>query len=212
MVHGFGLLRRRALLGALSCLAAVGLSIPTAAAAKPHGQAPTSLTSCQDISSPGHYRLDTNITTDAPFCFVIDANDVMLNLNDHMITGPGPRGTAFGIGVGGSGVRIEGPGVLSGWDGAIALDGGDGSVLGVMATENGTGISVASDDNSVHGSVISGNIDFGIIVFPGATGNRIEGNFALRNGIDLSDQNPNCDSNLWRGNGFRTAVPASCIH
>jgi hypothetical protein len=123
--------------------------------------------------------------------------------------------TALPIGTGTQqpkGSRREGPGVLSGWDGAIALDGGDGSVLGVMATENGTGISVASDDNSVHGSVISGNIDFGIIVFPGATGNRIEGNFALRNGIDLSDQNPNCDSNLWRGNGFRTAVPASCIH
>ena len=32
--HGFGLLRRGALLGVLACLAAIGLAIPTTAAAK----------------------------------------------------------------------------------------------------------------------------------------------------------------------------------
>jgi parallel beta-helix repeat protein len=209
-MDSFGLLRRPALLGALACLTAVGVAIPTTAAAEV-----TSLTSCQDIISPGHYRLDANINTDAGTCFLIDASDVRLDLNRHTITGPGPRRAAFGIAVAGSGVGIVGPGRLSGgWDPAIGLEGEHGSVRDVAATGNQTGISLAphSERNSLRGNVILNNNDFGIIAFAGATDNRITGNFALNNGIDLDDGNPNCDSNEWKGNSFRTAVPSSCIH
>ena len=92
---------------------------------------------------------------------------------------------------------------------SIAVDGGDGSVVGVEATDNGTaGISIASDDNSVHGSVISGNSDFGIIAFDAVTDNRIDGNRALDNGtVNLFDENPNCDSNAWDGNHFERRQP-----
>jgi hypothetical protein len=60
------------------------------------------------------------------------------------------------------------------------------------------------------------NNDGGISVLFGSTDNTIIGNYVNNNLgpgiIDLLDSNPNCDSNVWRGNDFGTSFPASCIH
>lgn len=192
MIQGFSLLRRRALLGALACSAAVGLAIPTTAAAKV-----TSLTSCQAIRSPGKYRLDANVSTSSVLCFEITANDVTLNLNSHTITG---NSEAFGILVlGGSGAKITGPGTVTGFAVGIYVNGVNGSVGGVTATENSfEGIDLESPGNIVKGNVTTGN-SFGIFVDGGASGNTIIGNYSHGNSTyDLVDFNFNCHSNVWR--------------
>ena len=79
-MHGFGLLRRGTLLGVVTCLAGVGLVIPTAA-----GATVTSLKTCERIASPGDYRLDAYIATNHE-CFFLDASGVTLDLNGHTIT------------------------------------------------------------------------------------------------------------------------------
>jgi hypothetical protein len=39
-------------------------------------------------------------------------------------------------------------------------------------------------------------------------------NQALGNPVDLQDDNPNCDANIWQNNEFNTrvAVPPTCIN
>jgi parallel beta-helix repeat protein len=202
-MHGFGVLRRGALLGVLGCLAAVGLALPSTAAAKV-----TSLTSCQTISSAGKYRLDADVTAPAT-CFVINAGGVTLGLNGHTVTG---SGTFFGIVVFGSGAKIVGPGTVSRFGTGIGIRGDDGSVRGVTATGNASnGIAVDGSGNDVRGNVTTDNSAFGIVAGGGPTGNTIIGNYAHGNGADLADFNSNCDSNVWRGNDFGTANQ-SCIH
>lgn len=51
----------------------------------------------------------------------------------------------------------------------------------------------------------------GIVVDLGSTRNRIVGNQALGNDLDLRDLHPDCDDNLWEGNVFDTAEPEDCI-
>jgi parallel beta-helix repeat protein len=187
-------------------LAAVALAVPSTAAASV-----TSVRSCQQITSPGTYRLDADIT--APLgpgdCFDIGASGVTLILNGHTITGNGGR---TGIDVFSSGVTIVGPGTVStGFGRGIILAGGDGSVRGVTVNRDGNGIVLISADNSVRGNVTTGN-GFGIIAASGATGNTIIGNYAHPSSVDdLFDANANCDSNVWLGNDFETANQ-TCIH
>jgi parallel beta-helix repeat protein len=171
----------------------------------------TSVTSCGNISAPGKYRLDADVTGGP--CFVILANDVRFTLNGHTIRSVGVGG---GIIVSGSGVRIVGPGTISAFDAVqpgISLSGGGGSVNGVTVTGSfGIGIAIGSEGNSVRGNVVRGN-DRGIVVFPGMTDNTIIGNFARDNRVvDLVDANGNCTSNVWRGNDFDPgSADPSCI-
>jgi hypothetical protein len=216
VIYKFVSSRRGALLGVLGCLAAVGLAIPATAAAKV-----TSLTSCQTIAAPGEYRLDADISVNSPTpadCFDITASDVRLNLNGHTITGPQSEAfgsTAINVEGGAANAKIVGPGTLDLWDpNGISLGGGNGSVRGVTVTRDSIGIEIESSDNSVRGNLDTSNGFgvFGIDVDTG-TGNTIIGNSAHGNsGFDLVDNNANCDSNVWRGNDFGTAFPASCIH
>jgi Periplasmic copper-binding protein (NosD) len=206
-MHGSGLLRRGALLGALASLAAVGLAVQATAATPV-----TSLTSCQGITSPGTYRLDANVAGAGGFCFPITANNVTLILNDHTITGSNSTDDGiFGLG---SGAQIVGPGTVTGFDNAgIELGGGGSdSVRGVTATKNSSGIILESAGNSVRGNVTTDN-GTGTGAGLGASGNTIIGNYAHGNTLDgLKDNNPTCDSNVWRGNDLGTADPSSCIH
>jgi hypothetical protein len=210
----FGFLRRGAWLSVLARLAGVGLVIPSVAAAKV-----TSVTSCQDITAPGKYRLDADISSNGGVCFDIKASDVTLLLNGHTIT-PTGRGP-IAIIARASGATILGPGTITGrWDTGIVLAGGGGKLRGVtvtaLAVPIGPAIRLASAGNDVRGNVLTDNDADGIAAASQlGTGNTIVGNFAHDNGrsggFDLADGNPNCDSNVWRGNDFGTANE-SCIH
>jgi parallel beta-helix repeat protein len=214
MMHRFCLIRRGALLGVLGCLAAVGLSIPTTAAA-----GVTSLTSCQKISAPGSYLLDADVTATAStrVCFAIAASGVKLHLNGHTIKGSVVSDVGIDASTGFTNDHIVGPGTLTGWQRAGIVFGASslqshGSVRGVLATHNLVGIEVApgTEGARVHDNVARHN-KFGIVVRHSAHHNRIEDNIALNNEKqDLSDHNPACDSNVWLGNDFETANE-SCI-
>jgi parallel beta-helix repeat protein len=218
MAHGVGFLRRRVLLGALACWAAVGLTIPTTAAAHV-----TSLTSCQRISAPGNYRLDTDVsaTADTRICFAIAASGVKLHLNGHTITGSDIPSVGIDASTGFTNDEIVGPGTLTGWQRAGIIFGASslqshGSVRAVLATKNAVGIEITGGQGTeVHGNVARDN-RFGIVVRNGANNNMIEGNIALNNkDTDLSDHNPSCGDDVWRGNDFGTAFASpssSCIH
>jgi hypothetical protein len=148
--------RGGALLGALTCLAAVSLAVPATASASV-----TSLTTCQTITVPGKYRLDANVTgTD--ICFLIFVNGVTLRLNRHTVQG---QSGDLGIFVVGAKVDIVGPGTITGWNAAgIGFvnpptgQGGNGSVRHVTVTNSsGTGIGIASAGNDVRDNVITDN-------------------------------------------------------
>lgn len=62
-----------------------------------------------------------------------------------------------------------------------------------------------ADGNIVLSSTSSGNFGDGIQVGGVNTGNRLQGNTALTNGgVDLRDDNPGCDTNVWKSNTFAT--------
>lgn len=70
------------------------------------------------------------------------------------------------------------------------------------ATDNGVnGFLILGNDNKIQDNVAANNDANGIEVQVGATGNRLMENVGESNsGFDLADDNPNCDSNRWRGN------------
>jgi parallel beta-helix repeat protein len=208
MFHGFGLLRRGALLGVLASLTAVGLAIPATAAASVN-----SLTSCQTISVSGTYRLNTNVTGPASGgdCFDITASNVTLFLNGHTIAG----GLNFsdGIAVFAAYDNIVGPGAVTGWGGAIQLNaGGNGRVRGVTATgndasDNNDGIEVFTPGNTVIGNTVSGNENQGMVVnnsgVPGPP-NTVNGNTVNDNGsagIEIDSGPETINNNTANDNG-----------
>jgi parallel beta-helix repeat protein len=81
-----------------------------------------------------------------------------------------------------------------------------------LITDGVDGIALleSSNANRISRNTIYGNSDQGIFV--GTLGNTIEGNRALLNAVDVQDNTPDCDDNLWRDNTFATAVSdADCI-
>jgi parallel beta-helix repeat protein len=210
MIHKLVFSWRGALLGVLASSAAVGFAIP-AIAATPI----MPLTSCQAITASGTYRLDADVSSSSIFsdCFDIGASNVTLMLNGHKITGPGEVGISVNAGV--TNANIVGPGTVTVWRDDIQLAGSMSSVRGVNLTNPafyGDGIFVTDfgSANSIVGNVLTGNAE-GIAMNFGTTDNRIIGNTATSNGIDLFDEDFTCTSNVWKGNDFTTASP-SCIH
>lgn len=199
---------KRLAIGAAVLGSSLAVAVPAASAKV------TSVTHCQDIDSPGKYRLDADVTASfTRSCFSINSSGVTLNLNGHTITNGATAG--FGIVVNGSGANIVGPGTISNFTtSGISLTGGsssgNASVRGVTATGSDHGIDlVNSPGNTIKGNVTTDN-GRGIEVDSGD--NTIIGNYAHGNSFDdLIDNNANCDSNVWRGNDFGTANQ-SCIH
>jgi parallel beta-helix repeat protein len=77
-----------------------------------------------------------------------------------------------------------------------------------LGAENNTILSNVANDNfelDIDACLDSDGIQIGV----GNTNNRAQGNTALRNaGVDLRDDNPGCDANLWRSNIFVTDLVA----
>ena len=81
--------------------------------------------------------------------------------------------------------------------------------VGISVT---TGILVEAESDVVVRNTTRGN-DTGIWVSgpPPLGGNRLLANVSLDNGLDMRDDAPGCDSNLWKANKFLTANQP-CIH
>jgi hypothetical protein len=67
-----------------------------------------------------------------------------------------------------------------------------------------------SQGNQIRRNTIYGHSDQGIFI--GTFSNTIQRNQVLLNRVDLQDNTPGCDDNLWQGNTFETSVSdADCI-
>jgi parallel beta-helix repeat protein len=126
---------------------------------------------------------------------------------DNVIAGVGE-----GIEVRGDFNQIRGNQVAGAIDQGIELRGAGNRVVGNLAVDaTGDGISVFSNDNLIRGNGVFSNGDEGIIVVATFGNNRIVNNRALGNGTDLTDQNLDCDDNVWVNNTFGGADPDDCI-
>lgn len=75
---------------------------------------------------------------------------------------------------------------------------------------DGIALLESSNGNRISRNTIYGNSDQGIFV--GTLDNTIERNQVLLNRVDLQDNTPGCDDNLWQDNTFETSVSdADCI-
>jgi parallel beta-helix repeat protein len=84
-------------------------------------------------------------------------------------------------------------------------------IIGNLIADGVDGIALLelSQGNHISRNTIYGNSDQGIFV--GTFDNTIERNQVLLNRVDLQDNTPDCDDNLWRDNIFETSVSNDCI-
>jgi CSLREA domain-containing protein len=100
--------------------------------------------------------------------------------------------------------------------GGISLSAADSVVERVNSSGNyyGSGVAiVAGDGNAVTDSSTLGNgtYAYGVAIGLGSSGNTVEANVALGNGIDLNDDNDDCDGNVWSENIYLSGNQP-CIH
>jgi Right handed beta helix region len=126
---------------------------------------------------------------------------------DNVIAGVGE-----GIEVRGASNRIRRNQIAGAIDQGIELRGAGNRVDANLAVDAvGDGISIFSNDNLIRDIGAFSNGDDGIIVVETFGNNRIVNNRALGNGTDLTDQNLDCDDNVWANNTFGSADPDDCI-
>jgi len=121
-------------------------------------------------------------------------------------------GVGEGIEVRGTLNRITRNQIAGAIDQGIELRGAGNQVVANLTIDAvGDGIAIFSNDNLIYGNGAFSNGDDGIIVVETFGNNRIVNNRALGNGIDLTDQNLDCDDNVWANNTFGGADPDDCI-
>ena len=153
------------------------------------------------IDRPGHYNVTRDLVSSGS-AIIIAANDVVLDLHGHIISGFGFSGIAV---QNASGVTIEN-GVLTGFNFGIYLKSASGStVTGNLLTGNEIGIVLdSSNNNALAGNAATGNAEGIEIDF--SSNNTLSGNTASGNkydGIFLSGSNNNAlTGNTASDNGF----------
>jgi parallel beta-helix repeat protein len=121
-------------------------------------------------------------------------------------------GVGEGIEIRGASNRIRRNQIAGANDQGIEVRGPGNRVVANLAVDAvGDGISIFSNDNLIRRNRVFSNGDDGIIVVETFGNNRIVSNRALGNGNDLTDQNPDCDDNVWENNTFGSADPDDCI-
>jgi parallel beta-helix repeat protein len=164
-------------------------------------EAPAQMIGCKgvDITGDGNRVSDLQVSGGGNLSAVGLKNQFVRN----KVTGDGAGspGTAIDF-KGDRGLLYANEVELSG-DG-IVVDGNFNSVNSNNAHDNtGEGIFISSGKGNIVVLNTASNNDSGIEV--DGTMTRIEHNTALNNtAVDLSDLNPNCDQNIWKGNTFTT--------
>jgi hypothetical protein len=178
---------------AVVVLVAVGVLVTGAGVSS--GARQQTVTCGDEIDERGNYVVAGDCTAGTLNGIVINADDVILDLDGHTITAGVPGGS--GILIDGDNVHLNGPGTIDG--------GSEGFFNGVLVRSTK---SVVTRVTTTHNNVGIRVAGFGTVV---GTDNRIVNNTSLQNfQRDLLDQNPNCDQNTWVSNVFGTANQ-SCI-
>jgi parallel beta-helix repeat protein len=137
---------------------------------------------------------------------------IRIDGTENDITNNVIAGVGEGIEVRGASNRITRNQIAGAVDQGIELRGAGNRVVGNLTIDAvGDGITIFSNDNLIQGNGAFSNDDDGIIVIETFGNNRIVNNRALGNGSDLTDQNPDCDDNVWADNTFGSADPEDCI-
>lgn len=140
-----------------------------------------------------------------------------INGNDNRIVGNRIGGVAEGVQLEGERNLLLRNQIIGASDRGVDVRGLEEPTGGHVITENlivdgvdGIGLLESSNGNRISRNTIYGNSDQGIFV--GTLNNVIESNRALLNAVDLQDNTPGCDDNVWQENTFETAVSdADCI-
>jgi parallel beta-helix repeat protein len=121
----------------------------------------TEITDCTTITEPGEYRLVNDISSSSSTCILIQADNVVLDCQWHMITGAEGEGY-YGIYVDSrENVEIRNC-VLSGWSsGGVYLYSSNGCILENIISYEG-GISLYMSDQNTINNVSVANSDNGI--------------------------------------------------
>ena len=217
---GRGVLFRVTLAGLLaSVLGALVVAAPASASA------PTPVTCGEAITAPGHYVLASDCSGDG---IRIEASGVRLKLAGHTIDG---MGCSFSDGISASGVdglRIQGPGTITGYFVGIFLDSVNDSRVekvtlssncddGVLAsgsrdrfsqnvasfTSSGSGFQVGGTDNRYMNNTADHNQGAGIGIQPSSRDNLVQGNEVTDNGRDGILVNSSATANTIRANTAR---------
>ena len=135
------------------------------------------------LTQPGKYVVTQDLTYAGDGAAItLAANDVVLDMRGHRLTGPGPGTGAYGIYVpSGTGAVIEN-GTVSGFDYGVLLDlaSSQASVSGMIVQGNHDGIAVVGSGCTIMANTAIGNDAAGIVVLEGEA-NTISGNIAEAN-------------------------------
>ena len=173
---------------AVAVLVVVGVLVTVVGVSS--GARQQTVTCGDEIDERGNYVLAGDCTAGTLNGIVINADDVVLDLDGHTITAGVPAGS--GVLIDGDNVHLKGPGTIDG--------GSEGFADGVLVRATKAHVTQVTTTRNNVGIRVAG---FGTVV---GTDNRIVNNTSLQNfQRDLLDQNPNCDKNTWASNVFVTA-------
>jgi hypothetical protein len=153
---------------ALVSLALVGIAAPM--------QAQISITTCPYmITAPGNYAVGMSLSCGSGESIYIESSNVQLTLNGHTITGPGGLGGNVGIavdplGVGLSGIQIQGPGLVENFNIGIDINQNGGNdnniqISKVTAAFNVYGLLAANVTGlQLQQSVFANNSTYGVLL------------------------------------------------
>ena len=143
---------------------------------------------------------NTTLTADIGPCLgtglFIGADNIVLNLNGHTVSGTVAEGEGAGILLTGrTNVRIQG-GTVRAFDAGIHIDGGGSNLVTAMQLLDnigegggplGDGIAINSSNNTIARSSVIHNGPYGGITVLGGTGNLIQANKVRNNNVPRSD-------------------------
>lgn len=153
-------------------------------------QGQTAINSCGTVvKTPGSYYLanDLNCKGEDIAAITIESGDVILDLNNHEITGPGTAARTGGIWVrdtAGDNILLHGPGVIRGMVVGVRIS-STGLVVfrDLTCTGNGNGFIVDEHVTPIaRANTASDNLYSGMLI--GGSGGDIGGNTLNNNGID----------------------------
>jgi len=167
------------------------------------------------ISVPGNYIVTADLLTCAGDGIDINASNVTVNLNGHMITGTPGAGTGINVTSGGSPrlnhIGISGPGLIQGFNYGITISNSDYVQVSLTTVSNvaRAGAGGISAENvtylTVAGNVIGGTpkAEFIGLLVGQSTGAQVTGNQIVGNGVGvwlLSGDSNSLTGNVVNGN------------
>jgi hypothetical protein len=184
-------------------LSSLGLALFAMFAGAVAEAAPRGVNSCTTISNPGSYIMTRSINATAQVgdCIIIDSSYVTLEMNGHVIAGPGFVGgiiSGHGIFVNGTTTNVEvRNGAITGFTSGVVFDVGSRAAVveKIRATENeGVGVYVRSVGSRIIGNITTDNGTDGINFAGGGGGALVRDNVTHSNGENGIEGN--CDGGL----------------